>query len=725
MRSSIPFCLCVVSTIAQAQVEPQDTLRGIDLPDAQVMGTRPDMSRLAPVQGTYLFAGRKSEVIALSERDAAVTEKYGRQLFAKVPGVFVYDMDGTGNQLNISTRGLDPHRGWEFNIRKDGIVTNSDMYGYPASHYNVPMEAIERIELVRGTASLQYGAQFGGMLNFVSKQADTTRRFAFENISTVGSFGLLSTFNRASGKLGKWTYNAWMQRKGLDGYRDNARSDFQAQNVTIGFTPNRRLRFRAEWTRSDYVVQLPGPLNDSMFHADPRMSIRARNYYQPDIHVPSFVVEWEPNERTAVRWATSAVLGRRNSVLFDRTSNIVDALDTNTLNYAVRQVDIDQFNSYTSELRVRRHYILFKRTSTWAGGVQYMHNDLHRRQQGKGTTGTDYDLTLSTSGFGRDLHFRTTNLAAFLENRWALTDRLSVTTRARMEMGGSDFTGDITYYSDEALPNSIDHNFPLFAVSAEHTLGKRANVYAGWSQAYRPVILKDIIPATVYEVSDKDLKDAYGDNLEMGVRGNTRWFKWDVSAFQVQYNDRLGTLAEQDSNGVVIIRRTNIGNSVTRGVECFLQADVRATANWGFSVFTSTSYMDGRYRDARIRSGNNNVDISGNRIESVPEWISRNGATFRYGGWRLSVLYSYVSESYADALNTEQPNATGTVGIVPAYGILDVNTTLHVNDNVELRANLNNLLDEQYFTKRPQFYPGPGIWPSDGRNFSFTVTLRI
>ncbi|MBP6575338.1 MAG: hypothetical protein KA230_12885, partial [Flavobacteriales bacterium] len=65
MRSSIPFCLCVVSTIAQAQVEPQDTLRGIDLPDAQVMGTRPDMSRLAPVQGTYLFAGRKSEVIAL------------------------------------------------------------------------------------------------------------------------------------------------------------------------------------------------------------------------------------------------------------------------------------------------------------------------------------------------------------------------------------------------------------------------------------------------------------------------------------------------------------------------------------------------------------------------------------------------------------------------------------------------------------------------------------
>ena len=28
---------------------------------------------------------------------------------------------------NIAARGLDPHRGWEFNIRKDGIITNSDI----------------------------------------------------------------------------------------------------------------------------------------------------------------------------------------------------------------------------------------------------------------------------------------------------------------------------------------------------------------------------------------------------------------------------------------------------------------------------------------------------------------------------------------------------------------------------------------------------------------------
>lgn len=84
-------------------------------------------------------------------------------------------MDESGNQVNFATRGLDTHKGWEFNIRKDGVITNSDMDGYPASHYSMPLESIDHIELVRGTGSLQYGAQLGGMLNYVTKEADSLR----------------------------------------------------------------------------------------------------------------------------------------------------------------------------------------------------------------------------------------------------------------------------------------------------------------------------------------------------------------------------------------------------------------------------------------------------------------------------------------------------------------------------------------------------------------------
>jgi len=113
--------LCLALAGATAQTE-SDTLKLAQLDAIMVSAPRLelDTDHLPEVQGTYIFSGKKSEVISLTARPAALTEKYARQVFAKVPGIFVYDMDGTGNQMNIATRGLDPHRGWEFNIRKDG-----------------------------------------------------------------------------------------------------------------------------------------------------------------------------------------------------------------------------------------------------------------------------------------------------------------------------------------------------------------------------------------------------------------------------------------------------------------------------------------------------------------------------------------------------------------------------------------------------------------------------
>lgn len=250
-------------------------------------------------------------------------------------------------------------------------------------------------------------------------------------------------------------------------------------------------------------------------------------------------------------------------------------------------------------------------------------------------------------------------------------------------------------------------------------------VHAGWAQAYRPVLMKDVVPASPFERTDPDLRDSRGHNAEIGIRGRWKAIRWDVSAYQLFYGDRVGALVEQDSAGNALVRRTNIGSSVSRGVECFIQADVRLGPALWLTLFTSTAYLDARYKDAVVRQGGANVDISGNRVESAPEWTSRNGLTLRYKALRLNALYSWVSETFADPMNTVEPNASGTVGLVPSYGLLDVGLTLPVQPWLELRAHLNNALDARYFTKRPQFYPGPGVWPSDGRSWSVSVAVRL
>ena len=240
------------------------------LREVSIRTQRQTIDRLPAISGTYIWSGKKTEQINLENTDANIAEKTPRQIFAKIPGVFVYDMDGSGNQTNISTRGLDPHRGWEFNIRADGIMTNSDIYGYPASHFSPPMEAIGRIELVRGTGALQYGAQFGGMLNYVLKQPDTSRQISLESVNSVGSYGLLSSYNAIGGQTGRLQYYAFYSKRVSNGYRDNSESDYDGQGLMLRYRFSNQFTLRAELLRSNYLYHIPGPLTDAQFAVDPR-----------------------------------------------------------------------------------------------------------------------------------------------------------------------------------------------------------------------------------------------------------------------------------------------------------------------------------------------------------------------------------------------------------------------------------------------------------------------
>jgi len=681
---------------------------------------------LPATHGTYLFAGKKTEVIELAYSPADITNKTGRQVFSKIPGVFVYDMDGAGNQINVATRGLDPHRGWEFNNRKDGIIINSDMYGYPASHYSMPLESIGRIEIVRGTGSLQYGAQFGGMLNYVTKQGDTTRPFSFESINTIGSFKLLSTYNAIGGRSGKWKYYAYIQKKSRNGYRDNEHTDSEAEAIILTYQPTTKFSIRTEWARSKYLYRIPGGLTDSMFIADPKQATRSRNYFRPDIHVPSVTINWDLSAQTKLQFTSSAVIGRRNSVLFDKPTNVKDTINTTTGQFNNRQVDIDRFNSYTTEMRLLQYYSLGKMFNTLVAGVQYMNNDLHRTQLGKGTTGSDYDLSLVDPVWGRDIHFKTKNIALFAENKFQLSKNLSANIGARIEIGQTDLSGKIVYYPENEIPVTIKHNFPLFGINISYKPKEKMEWYAGWSQAYRPMLFKDLIPGSLFEKVDPAIKDANGYNVEGGFRGSWKFLKWDITGFVLQYNNRFGTLAETDNTGAFYTYRTNIGNSLTKGAEILLQADWHINGKVLLSAFTSTAFMHARYKNAVVKSGNANINISGNKVESVPDIITRNGITIRYRRISFSTLYSYTSSTFADPLNTVVPlKTTGAVGIVPAYGILDMNGVVRFSKNLEARMSCNNVTGKKYFTKRPLFYPGPGVWPSDGRNFSTSVVIRI
>lgn len=683
-----------------------------------------EIQRLTDVYTTYIIAGKKNEVITVADLNANLAEKTGRQIFAKIPGIFVYDMDGSGNQVNIATRGLDPHRSWEYNVRQNGVIMNSDIYGYPASHYSPPMESVQKIELIHGTAGLQYGAQFGGMINYVTKTGDTTKALSYEGSHSAGSFGLFSSYNAVSGKIGKSNYYAYYQKRVSDGYRKNGHSDASAQFVALTYCFSPSLSLKAELGRSTYTYQLPGPLTDAQFLNDPRQSTRSRNYFNPDIYLPSLTLDWQIDNKTKLNVISSAVLGARNSVQFLAFADVADTIDSKTNRYKNRQVDIDNFHSYTFDVRLTREYTIKQLKNTVATGVRYVNNDLHRRQLGKGTTGTDFDLSV-TGDFGRDLHSKTQNISFFVENLVQITPKLSLSPGLRAERGTTNMSGSIAYLSSEKVPNTIIHSFPLLGLSAEYKLNPQNRIYGGISQAYRPVIFSDVITLSPLDRTDSNLKDAYGYNAEIGMSGRYKtWLHYDMSYFLLRYDNRIGNLILTE-NGQTYNFKTNTGNSLTKGIELYAEMTPLSNTTSKLSFFTASSLFDAHYLKGSIVVNNADKNITGNYLETVPKWISRNGINMRYKAFSTTLQYSYVDKSYSDALNTEQPSANGAKGIVPAYGILDINAAVRIKKNYTFKLGINNLTNEQYFTKRPTGYPGVGVWSSDGRSVVASFDIKI
>jgi Fe(3+) dicitrate transport protein len=410
-----------------------------------------------------------------------------------------------------------------------------------------------------------------------------------------------------------------------------------------------------------------------------------------------------------------------------------DLPDPATGAYGARQVDVDRFGSTTTELRVVHGYTLLGRPQTLAAGASLSANRMRRQGVGRGTAGTGYDLTL-TGDFARDVTFTSRAVAAYAEQAVQVTPRWAVVPGVRVERGATRMAGRLAYYDPADVPRRVRHDFPLFGVRTTYRAGRDARGpewYGGWAQAYRPQILKDLLPESAIERTDPDIRDARGWTLEGGLRGTWRGLSYDAGAYEVRVDNRFGTLVRADAaTGEPYVYKTNVGATRTRGLELRVDAPLATLAGPGGGVavrgFTAAALTDAAYRGGTVvdgGAGGANRALRGNRVEGVPASIVRSGLTAAGARWSATLLASRTAASYSDPLNTVAPAANGARGRVPAYTLVDLDGGVSVAPWLRVGAGVSNALDARYFTKRPTFYPGPGVWPSDGRTVRVSVEL--
>ena len=164
------------------------------------------IKRMEDVDGTRIYAGKKNEVILIDVSMANLASNNARQIYNQIPGLNIYQNDDAGLQLNIGGRGLNPNRTANFNTRQNNYDISADALGYPESYYTPPPEGLEEIQILRGAASLQYGTQFGGLINFKIKQPKPEDNFELITRNTTGSNSLFTNFTSISSSNKRTSY---------------------------------------------------------------------------------------------------------------------------------------------------------------------------------------------------------------------------------------------------------------------------------------------------------------------------------------------------------------------------------------------------------------------------------------------------------------------------------------------------------------------------------------
>ncbi len=716
------------NTKAQTIKIEKDTAKWHDLKDITIVGrnSKSDYQPIPEIVGTNIYAGKKNALIILENVQGNIANNTMRQVLAKVPGIHIWESDPSGIQIGIAARGLSPNRSWEFNIRQNGYDIAADPFGYPEAYYNPQLQAVQRIEIIRGQGALQYGPQFGGMVNYILKNgSEINKPFEFETQQTIGSNGLLNSFNAIGGKKGKVNYYSFYDQRNGEGWRNNSgfftKSSFGS--VTYNFTKD--LSLTAELMYSHIRSQQPGGLTDAQIKQDAKQSFRNRNWFDITWTTPAVTLQYEINVHS--RWYTKifGTIGDRNSVGFLQPITVKDSINAATNQFNNRIVNLDRYRNYGGESRMITDYHLGKMKNTISAGIRLYTGNTNRLADGKGSTGSNYDVAIDGL-YPRDISFSSYNSAAFIENIFRLSDKLYLIPGVRYEWlkGTASGRNGLSSTGSEITLQNItkSRQFFLSGIGSEYHVTSKTEFYANISQAYRPIQFANLQAPPTTDIIDPDLKDGRGYNLDIGYRGKVKnYFRFDISGYYLQYNNRVGSIIPSGTSYRLI---TNVGASTSKGIESYIEFDpVSAfsnSTNKNLILFSSYSFTDARY------SGDHkDANTKNKKVENAPQDIVRTGISFGYKKFLFTTQFSFVGNSFSDANNTYTGSSNGNTGLIPSYAITDLTASYKFSKNLNLKAGINNLWDNRYFTRRAGGYPGPGAMPADGRTFFLSIGAKF
>ncbi len=668
------------SVVVEGEAETDRTIQGPFLPD---------------VIGESINAGKKTTVIDLDAIPQVNAANY-RQALIQTPGLVL--SEETSPLLSIGYRGLEPHRTQYTQVLKDGIPIHADQFGYPEAYYVPPLETVDRIEFIRGGASLMYGPQPGGALNFVTHRPRIDRDFGGGAAATFGEDGAWSTFAYADGTRDRVGYYAYYNHRETDGFRTaNSDVDLDAYNLTLALDADGPTRwfatlesYREEHGEPGGLTLGTGP-NDVNYNTDRDASSRLFDRFELDRDAATVTFEQDLDKgQFSVRaWAVDYRRHSRRQRGGGFGSRPVGA------NAATNDIETQEFDTFGIEGRYRRDWGTDGQ-HVFAAGVQYFTTDSPRTDvRGASANATSGALRIASQ---RDVRYA----PVFVENLFRF-GRFGITPGVRLENYEQEVEATFVNPAGPSRSRKEDNSVALFGLGAYYDWTPATRFYANASESYRPVIFTESVPNSTTTVVSGDLEEGTSWQTDVGVRHeSTGGLVFDASVFYSKFRDKVGG-AGTPSDPI-----RNIGEIEYRGIEAAVLYDVLADRDNGdrLNVLLNVTLLD-----AEITRDSNPARV-GNAPQYAPDSIVRTGLVYSRGADRkIALLGTFVSDAFAD-------DANSVSRFIPSYKVWDLTAEWRLGESrYALLGGVNNLFDEDYYSR----IRNDGIDPAPGRNFYLGV----
>jgi len=654
---SVLIVLALAAAAAARAAEPASTNR---LPEVVVTSTRlPELVRPIeehPANVTVVPAA------AIEQSPAFTTMEILRQQ----TGIAMADTVGFSQSgTKVTMRGYSDKPGTL--ILVDGVRV-SDAGDNSFLWNSIPVENIERIEVIRGGASTIYGeGAVAGVINIVTKTG-AAKPFTATLTGAGGNLGFSSGHAAVAGRVGKFDYTLSLDRKEWDGWREASAFRSWSVHAKPSFTTaigRFTLGYDYHWSESED----PGNLTAAQYATDPRQAGSNQVVFENEIHRAHLAYE----KTFATGWTLA---GRVFGQTYDSES-----LSTA---YAYRS-EIEQPN-YGGTLQLSCDAPVLQRDNLFVIGTELIQQDFENRGNGLVSTIADHWTA-----------------SAFVQDTFRIVPQLALEVGTRFDHREWDILLPFAFpvFDDRREASVWSPKAALTWNPVEKTA-----VWLSLSRSFRlPGGLE--ISSAAYEpgyfiLGNPQIEPVDARTIEVGARcDRSHWLTGSLTYYYSDVKDDIVFNPFVPPYG----QNQNF-DSIRQGVELELHS-------------SPVPWLDLYFNTAFVHAEFDGGAYDGNRLPHVPLWQLNGGATVRpLRGLALTLEATHVRDQVVlnDLLNALPQNE---------YTVLNAKGSYQYK-LATFFASVNNLLDRKYelfpafstFAGR-RYYPAPGI------NFQLGATLTF